>query len=268
MTTAATTPTPTTSVEEPPMTDILTSAPRPTVRPTGPSAVSLVGLEIRKSLSTRSGKAVAFAAAALAPAAATLMSMSGDELDAVRPPIGAFGLVTALVLIPLGVLATAGEWSHRTVQTTFLHVPDRTKVVATKVVAVALLGAVLALIAGASTAAILSVAPIGDASWVGVPEAIAIGGAAGAAFAVMGAGVGAAIANTPAALTALYLTTLGAMPALRMWRPEFAVKVDPVDAVLYLGIGTGTSGQVVTLVGWVVVTTVAGIVFTRRRPVS
>ena len=47
------------------MTDILTHA-RPPVRSTGPSAVSLVGLEIRKSLSTRSGKAVALAGVTIA----------------------------------------------------------------------------------------------------------------------------------------------------------------------------------------------------------
>jgi hypothetical protein len=257
-----------TALKEPSMTDILTSAPRPTVRSTGPSVVSLVGLEIRKSLSTRSGRAVTLAGALIAPAAVTLLSFSGDELDAVRGPIGALGLVTALVMIPLGVLATAGEWSHRTVQTTFLHVPDRTKVVAAKVAAVAVMGAVLAAVASAIVATVVSVAPVGDPSWDGVPSAMAVSVAAAAAFAVMGAGVGAALANTPAALTGLYLVLLGGMPALRLVRPEIAAKVDPTDAMLQLAFGTGTTSHSVTLIGWVVVTTVAGIVLTRRRAVS
>jgi ABC-2 type transport system permease protein len=249
------------------MTDIMTHA-RPTVRPTGPSAVSMVGLEIRKSLSTRSGKAVALAGVAVAPVATTLLSFTGEKLDAVVGPIGAMGLVTALVLIPLGVLATAGEWSHRTVQTTFLQVPNRTKVVAAKVVAVAMMGAVIAAIAIAASAAVLSVGPVGDPSWNGVPMAMAVAVAAGAAFAVIGAGVGAAMANTPAALTTLYLVVLGGMPALRLIEPEIAAKLDPTDAVLQLSTGNGTVSHSLTLVGWVVVTTVVGTIVTRRRAVQ
>ena len=171
--------------------------------------------------------------------ATTLLSFTGEKLPEVVGPIGAMGLVTALVLIPLGVLATAGEWSHRTVQTTFLQVPNRSKVVAAKVAAVALMGAVLAAIAIAASAAVLSVGPVGDPSWDGAPMAMAVAVAAGAAFAVIGAGVGAAMANTPAALTTLYLTVLGGMPALRLIEPEIAAKLDPTDAVLQLAIGDG-----------------------------
>jgi ABC-2 type transport system permease protein len=250
------------------MTDMLTYTTRPAVRRTRASGVSLVALEIRKSLSTRSGKAVALAAAALAPAATAMLSFSGDELDAVRGPIGALGMVTALVLFPLGVLATAGEWSHRTVQTTFLLAPDRTAVVVAKAVAVAVLGAVLAAIAAAATAVVLWSAPIGDPSWDGAVQALAVSVAAGAAFAVVGAGAGAALGSTPAALTGLYLTVLGAMPALRLVRPAVAEKLDPANAVLQLAIGGGTTSHTLTVVGWVVVTTVAGVVITRRRAVS
>ena len=191
------------------MTDILTHA-RPPVRSTGPSAVSLVGLEIRKSLSTRSGKARRPRRRRARPdrhhAAVVHRREAGPE---VVGPIGAMGLVTALVLIPLGVLATAGEWSHRTVQTTFLQVPNRSKVVAAKVAAVALMGAILSAIAIAASAAVLSVGPVGNPSWDGAPMAMAVAVAAGAAFAVIGAGVGAAMANTPAALTTLYLVGPG-----------------------------------------------------------
>jgi ABC-2 type transport system permease protein len=91
---------------------------------------------------------------------------------------------------------------------------------------------------------------------------------AGAAFAVIGAGTGAALANTPAALTGLYLVILGAMPALRIWKPPVADALDPSNAVLQLATGNGTTGNTLTLVGWVVVTTVVGTVVTRRRSVS
>jgi hypothetical protein len=38
--------------------------------------------------------------------------------------------------------------------------------------------------------------------------------------------------------------------------------------VLQLAIGGGTTSHTLTVVGWVVVTTVAGVVITRRRAVS
>jgi hypothetical protein len=261
-------PTSTTSSKETPMTDILAHAPRPAVRSTGPSTVTMVGLEIRKSLSTRSGKAVALASALLAPAAIGTLALSGDPLESAAFPIAIFGMVTGLLLLALGVLSSAGEWTHRTVQTTFLQVPSRTKVIVAKSVAMGVLGAVLAGIAAVSAAGVLSVAPVGDPSWFGVPNAIMVAVAAGAAFAVIGAGVGAAMANTPAALTTVYLTVLGVMPVLRSAKPEIAEMLDPSDAVLQLGLGQGGNTQWGVLIGWVLVTSLAGVVITRRRAVS
>jgi hypothetical protein len=166
------------------------------------------------------------------------------------------------------VLSTAGEWTHRTVQTTFLVVPQRGRVVAAKAVATALLGAVLAAVATAATAGVLAVAPLGDLSWDGVPQAIGVVVAAGAAFAVVGAGVGAAVGNSPAALTGLYLTVLGVMPVLRLAQPGIAEKLDPADATLGLALGSGGTTQVLVLTGWVLVSLVAGAVVTRRRAVA
>ena len=239
-----------------------------TARRTGPSLPGLTGIEIRKSLSTRSGKAVAAGSVLFAPAAVGMLSMSGDQLDAVSGPIGALGLVTALLLVVLGVLSTAGEWSHRTAQTTFTLIPRRGRVMAAKAVAVALMGAAIAAVSSSITAAVLTVAPIGNPTWDGAPLALGVAVAAGAAFAVIGAGVGAAFGNTPAALTGLYLTMLGAMPALRLVRPEIASKVDPVDATLALAFGQGTTTPALVLTGWVVVAVVAGTVVTRRRAVA
>ena len=253
------------------MNQILSPRPgiRPDVRPGAASPAALVGLEIRKSLSTRSGKAVAIGSALFAPAAVGMLSLSGDELDAVSGPIGALGLVTALLLVVLGVLSTAGEWSHRTVQTTFLLVPQRGRVIAAKTVAVALMGAAVAAISTAISAAVLSVAPIGNPTWDGVRWAVGIAVAAGAAFAVIGAGAGAALGNTPAALTGLYLTLLGAMPVLRLVRPEIAAKVDPVDAVLALAFDRGGAATpAIVVIGWVVASVAAGALVPRRRSVA
>jgi len=63
------------------MTAAVLSPVRPatgTARPTGPSFTKLTGLEMRKSLSTRSGKAVAVAAVLLAPIGIFLVSLTAD----------------------------------------------------------------------------------------------------------------------------------------------------------------------------------------------
>ena len=60
---------------------------------------------------------------------------------------------------------------------------------------------------------------------------------------MIGAGVGAASANTPAALTGPYLTILGAMPAPRIWKPEVADTLDTSNATLQLATGDGTTAH-------------------------
>ena len=51
------------------------------------------------------------------------------------------GTLVSMLLIAVGVLSTAGEWTHGTVQTTFLAVPRRGRVLAAKYAGMALLGA-------------------------------------------------------------------------------------------------------------------------------
>src|SRR5436305_5862211 len=135
-------------------TAVLTpSRPVPTRR-SGPSLPKQVGLEIRKALSTRSGLALAGAAILIAPAAMAIAAGAASEpLTSVTGPIVVTGMLSALVLISLGVLATAGEWSHGTVQTTYLLEPRRTRVLAAKVVAVAAMGVVFAVAVAVAVAA-------------------------------------------------------------------------------------------------------------------
>ncbi|TFV62072.1 UNVERIFIED_ORG: hypothetical protein E4P37_17935 [Bacillus sp. AZ43] len=253
------------------MSDVLTlTAPRTDVpvRRTAPSLPALVGLEMRKSLSTRSGKALAVAGMLMAPlATAAIGAASTERLPVADGPLGIMGLLTAYLLISLGVLSTAGEWSHRTVQTTFLLVPHRGRVLAAKVAAVAQLGAAVAAVSTALTAGALAVVESGM-SWDGAVRAMGAAVVGGAAFAVIGAGVGAALANTPAALTGLYLLLLGAMSVLSTFKPDVADRIDPANAVLHFAHGTETTQSVVNLAGWLAVTTVAGWTLTHRRAVQ
>ncbi len=241
---------------------------RPAVRPGAASPAALVALEVRKSLSTRSGKALAGVSVLLAPAAGVIASAASEEpLGSVTGPIGTMAMLTALVLMSLGVLSTAGEWTHRTVQTTFLLSPRRGRVLAAKAVAVALLGAAFAALSTALTAGVIALMEDG-VSWDGAGRAVATAIASGAAFAVTGAGVGAALTNTPAALTGLYLVILGVLPVVRTFKPEVGSRLDPAEAVLALAQGDAIGRSVLILAGWTVVALVAGAVVTRRRAVA
>jgi hypothetical protein len=249
------------------MNDVLTPA-RPTVRATAPSLPTLVGIEMRKSLSTRSGKALAAAAVVLPPSAMAVASLGGGAIGAAAGPIAAIGIFAVLLIMAIGVLSTAGEWTHRTVQTTFLLVPQRGRVLVAKAGAVALLGAGLAALSTAAAAGVLALALGGALTWGGAAMAMLTVVAAGAAFAVIGAGVGAAVANVPAALTSLYLVLLGVMPVVSTVKPVVAANIDPDGAILSLAQGQDPGRAAGVLVGWVVVTTVAGALLTKRRQVA
>src|SRR3954447_16471961 len=138
---------------------------RPIGRRTGPSLTGAVGLEVRKSLSTRSGLAVAVAATLLGPAAIAIAAgASSEHLDNVLGPLVVTGLLSALVLLSLGVLSTAGEWTHGSVQTTLLLEPRRGRVIPAKAGAVPLMGGVIAAVAtGRSALVLLGLEP--NASW-------------------------------------------------------------------------------------------------------
>jgi len=241
---------------------------RPSLRRTGPSLPAAVGLEMRKSLSTRSGLALVVAAVLLAPAAVAVAAGTASEhLDNVLGPLVITGLLTALVLVALGVLSTAGEWSHGSIQTTFLLEPRRGRVMAAKAAAVALLGAVVATVA-AGISALLLVMMEPSASWDGAGRAIALVAVAGATFALIGAGVGAAVGNTPGALTGIYLLDLGVLPVLQTVKPEIADKIDPGNAILELAQGNHQALSITILAVWVGAALVAGTLMSRRRQVQ
>jgi ABC-2 type transport system permease protein len=241
---------------------------RPAVRRTGPSLAGAVGLEVRKSLSTRSGLSVAVAATLLAPAAIAIGAGTASEhLDNVLGPLVVTGMLSALVLVSLGVLSTAGEWSHGSIQTTFLLEPRRGRVMAAKSAAVALMGAVIAVVAAGISALLLAVMEP-SASWDGGGRAILMVAVAGAVFALIGAGVGAAVGNTPGALTGIYLLDLGLLPVLQIVKPEIADKIDPGNAILELAQGNHQALSVTILAAWVGVALVAGTVINGRRAVQ
>jgi hypothetical protein len=249
------------------MTTALAASPHLSrARRTGPSLPALTGLEIGKSLSTRSGRTVAGLAVLIGPLGVLLATMAGEGTAPAALGLGIVGMLVALVLLALGVLSTAGEWSNRSVQTTFLLVPRRGRVMAAKFAALAVLGLVLSALGIGGAAAALLVAP--DVAWA--HAGWAVGGAigAGATFAVIGTGIGAAVGNAPAALTGTYLTVLGVLPVVQSVRPDVSEKLDPAAAVVAFALGGERPLAAAVVAGWVVVSTIAGTLITRRRAVS
>jgi len=61
---------------------------------------------------------------------------------------------------------------------------------------------------------------------------------------------------------------LGVMPVLENLKPAVASKIDPANAVLDLAQGTHQTTAILILAGWVMISSVAGVVMTRRRAVQ
>jgi ABC-2 type transport system permease protein len=250
----------------------MTAAVLPTSRPVAARRAAAplpaqVGLEVRKSLSTRSGVALVASATVLAPVAMALVTASApDPIRSATAPVVMTGMLSVLVVIALGVLSTAGEWTHGSVQTTYLLEPRRSRVLAAKALAVAGLGAAAAAVAALLASAVLAVAEP-SASFTGGARTVAVLAIAGAAFALLGAGVGAALGNTAGALTGVYLVNLAVLPLLQVFAPSLADTVDPGNAVLRLAQGTDQVPSVVVVVTWTAVALVAGALTSRRRAV-
>jgi len=241
-------------------------SPRPATRRA--SLTRLTGLEIRKSLSTRSGRALTVAAAVLPASGAAMIFALGEQPPNAAILLAVLGSLVAMLLLAVGVLATAGEWTHGTVQTTFLTVPQRGRVLTTKYAGMALLGATIATVVVGSTYAVAAIGAGPGFSWQGAGLAAVATVASGAALAVTGAGIGAAVANAPAALTGTYLVLLVGMTILNGVKPNWGRNVDPLAAAFNLIGQDSSTRSVAVLAGWLVVTAVAGAVVTRRRAIS
>lgn len=139
---------------------------------------------------------------------------------------------------------------------------------AAKYTGMALLGAVIgAVVAGTTLAVAGLMAPAGY-SWDGTGVAVLATVGTAAAMTVVGAGIGGAVGNAPAALTGTYVVLLVALNILRGVKPAWAGNVDPLQAIadLIQG-GPGVARPLAILAAWLLAAAAAGIAATRRRAV-
>ena len=250
---------------------------------------SLVSAELLKLRSTRSAwipLAVALAIAIVAVIANT--SMTGHDgtpplSPAVLPDLlRASGgqLVDGAVLLAWVVLS-AGEFRHRTSVTTFLGEPNRLRVVSAKLIAAALTGAAVGLLAealsAATSAAALSAHHV-PLAWgqPGVLGAVTAVPLLAALFGILGVGLGLLLRNTAAALGLALMWVFvieGIIPALThepgiiRWLPEAAA-----NAVLHGASPAATAlsagAALAVLAGYAAVLAGAGAALTVRREIG
>ncbi|HVQ95116.1 MAG TPA: hypothetical protein VMU51_29050, partial [Mycobacteriales bacterium] len=119
------------------------------------------------------------------------------------------------------------------------------------------------------TLAVAAVAAGSAFSWAGTGAAVLAVIGTGAAMTALGAGIGAAVANAPAALTGTYVLLLVAMNLLRAVKPTWADHADPLQNMADLISRQGTaSAHIALLAAWVITAILAGTAVTNRRALA
>lgn len=174
----------------------------------GPSALTLVMVELRKATDTLTGRWLLTVTAALVVGALALAVGFSDRSEwSLQLFLTWAALPLSLLLPVLGVLLVSGEFSQRTVLTTFALAPSRSRFVLTKTAA-----AVVLAVLGSLVTAVLAVAATGlatarstDTSWSLEPAVALQLLAAQVVFVLVGVGFGLLAQNTPLAVVAYLL---------------------------------------------------------------
>jgi ABC-2 type transport system permease protein len=240
-------------------------------------AAGLLGAERRKLTSVRSTWLLLAIAQVIVVAGVSGLMLRRDDPagdTAQRGAVAHVGLVAMLTLL-LGIVAMAGEYRHRTITDTFLARPRRDRVVLAKLVVSAAAGAVFGL--AASVTALLT-----DALWLAAKgSAIDLGsgvlwrtvaGGVGwnVAFAVLGVGVGALVANLSGAIAAAlaWLALAEAVVADLLGDAGRWLPFRLGSALVGLGDGPAPGIAALGLVAYAVALAGAGVVVTRRRDIT
>ncbi len=173
-----------------------------------------------------------------------------------------------------GAIAVSREYGHNTVVPTFLASPTRHRAVLAQLIAVAIGGCVLSLIGAGLTATAVAVSlPTTDYGFlVGVDNlvrVIAASGFAGAAGAVLGAGIGAVVRNVGGAVTLTVFTFMVAPPLVVQLANETASWMPANLANVISGTVDDVSqpAALAALAIWALVPAVIGLITVQRRDI-
>lgn len=238
--------------------------------------VKLVGIELRKSVDTRSGRVLVLAILGLA-----LIGL-GWQLWHVNDNPVLFGdylgvaASGAMLLLPvIGVMAMTSEWTQRTALTTFTLSPRRIRVQVAKFVAAVVLSAivlsVVVLLSLAGTALAGAVADAGNASYAGIGGDLAGVYLTSGLNVIMGAAFGAVIAHTAVAIIVYFLApTLWAIGAdnLLKQRAEWLDVWAAFGRIAERNMDGKLPETLTALAAWIVIPTLVGLWLSTRREVK
>lgn len=199
----------------------------------------------------------------------TFISTASDQQSLMAFAANGFTLAALF-----GAIAVSREYAHHTVIPTFLASPRRARAASAQFAAVAVGGGVLSLIGTILTVGAVALAlPTTDYGFLvaGNDLAQVLGAAvfAGAAGAVLGAGIGAIVRTVGGAVTGTTLALIIVPPLIVQlsnetgpWMPNMLVNV-------LAGVGTDVAqpSAVLALAAWALVPAAAGVVLIERRDV-
>jgi ABC-2 type transport system permease protein len=233
----------------------------------------MIRAEFRKLRTVRSTWLLLVIAQLIVIAGVSGLMLKRDDpasLTAQRGALGHVGLV-ALFSLLLGILATAGEYRHRTITDAFLATPRRARLISAKLVVLA--GAGLAIGLAASLTALVTTAiwlsAKGSSLSADVWRTVAGGVGWNVAFAVLGVGLGALITNLIAAVAA-------ALAWLALVEGIVAQLIGDAGKWLPFALGTALEDRggppqwqaALALVGYAIAFGAAGIAVTARRDIT
>lgn len=245
---------------------------------------TLVRTEFFKLTTTRTIRFLVLGGLAVAVLLGTVTSTTaGQEGNASRGAAAHLANVLGVSAMPgfvmliLGVLATAGEYQHRTITQTFLATPARGRVLAAKLAAVSVAG--LAVTVAMMGAALLAAAPhvLADGATLHFLDAevgrtVAGTVAAGALFGAAGVGIGALFRSQVASLVAVAAWVVVAEAVLGTVLGVEATRWFPAKAASYLAgsdvPGLSLAGAAGLLTGYCLAIAAAASKLTLSRDVT
>ena len=212
---------------------------------------SLIGAEFRKLFTTRTLYYVL--AGVLAMAVVSVIDPEHTAASFERPFhehtfLFFTSLLARVLILVLGIRAIADEYRHGTIVPTFLVTPERGRVFVAKTVAVASVGAILAVLTWAAMVAAASALAHADGTTLtlgqGAWRSLAGTTAAGAAWGVIGLGLGAAVRSQLVATVGGIVWLMGIEDAVRGWLGDLAVYL-PGQAGLSLALAPASRALLV-----------------------
>jgi ABC-2 type transport system permease protein len=240
---------------------------------------NLLRAELLKLRTTRTFAALVGAALALSLLLVGLTTIIADDLTEqdVRDLFTAD--FTGLFILLLGVIGMAGEWRHRTITSSMLAAPQRTRLLAAKTLSYALAGALLSLIVTVTIMAVGTlILSIRDESTVGIADLADVlwrNLTVSALLGAFGVCIGALVRNQVAAIIGLLVFAFVLEPTLASLVPSVGKFGPTSDAPSAIAGNAGHGDEelmpgiaILVMLGWIGLGFAAGAALLRGRDLT